>query len=135
MTADIHSALQAPLVLVIMMSGLIMLYRGVQTLHGYTVDRLPALQICLGLMFLGLALKQAFWQIFWVLRAVDALGTAEALMSQPWIATILNSLVIILGACVCVLAGRPLFGSHSVSIVVGAVVSVTTFSALMVAAL
>ena len=133
MTSNVHSALQAPLVLVIMMAGLITLYRGRQGAIGSPVDRSPALQFMIGLMLVALAVKQMFWQVFWALRATDALRSTHVVIDSAWIATLLNSVVIIIGAVVCVLASRPILGpAQSTSVVVGALAAVTAASAIMV---
>jgi hypothetical protein len=109
-----------------------MLYRARQTIAGCPVSRSAALQICLGLMLLALALKQAFWQVFWAVRAVDGFSTAARMLTTTWVATAINSVAIVLGACACVLAARPLYGAYALPIVVGALIITTAATGVMV---
>lgn len=133
MIVNIHAVLQAPLVLVIMMSGFILLYRAHEIISGVVPDRTPTLQIALGLMFLALGCKQLFWHVVWALHASASTSDAVQLLSAPWVATGLNLMAIVFGGAAVILAGRPLFGAASPFIVIGCVIGVTLASAAMVA--
>tara|TARA_R110000868_G_scaffold340674_1_gene601354 strand:- start:2078 stop:2485 length:408 start_codon:yes stop_codon:yes gene_type:complete len=133
MTNDLHAALQAPLVLVIVMAGLITLYRGKKSVSGSPLDRSAMLQVSIGVMLIALGLKQMFWQIFWAMRATGSGAISSSILDVTWIATIINIGVIAAGAVVCVLASRTIVGTTNATTgVVGMLVAVTAASAVMV---